>query len=215
MGVRILKRGRVPQLHLHRRRASGRPGKSRADWNEAARQRVQGDGWTQAARWACQFLADGEGLRSQPAYPDAPFSTLYLFGRGQDVGFQCAIDNSPRKRHHVRFWGCPLDRAEPPSTRRPSGSPRTRPSDGEQAMWMGASPRDIGLSLTRLSFQVTARDRRRHERGARLPDGRTRRHGVVSNVRSHTEGDRLAAGHVNRYVTDSVVAVADLAAVER
>ena len=41
------------------------------------------------------------------------------------------------------------------------------------------------------------------------------RHNAVSNVRSHTEGDRLAAGHVNRYVTDSVVAVADLAAVER
>src|SRR5262249_58851395 len=37
-------------------------------------------------------------------YPTAPFSTLYLFGRGQDIGFQKAIDNSPRKRHHVRFW---------------------------------------------------------------------------------------------------------------
>jgi hypothetical protein len=30
-------------------------------------------------------------------YPTAPFSTLYLFGRGQDIGFQKAIDNSPRK----------------------------------------------------------------------------------------------------------------------
>jgi hypothetical protein len=37
-------------------------------------------------------------------YPTAPFSTLYLFGRGQDIGFQKAIDNSPRNRHHVRFW---------------------------------------------------------------------------------------------------------------
>ena len=37
-------------------------------------------------------------------YPTAPFSTLYLFGRGQDIGFQKAIDNSPRKRHHIRFW---------------------------------------------------------------------------------------------------------------
>jgi hypothetical protein len=37
-------------------------------------------------------------------YPTAPFSTLYLFGRGQDVGFQKAIDNSPRKRHHIRYW---------------------------------------------------------------------------------------------------------------
>ena len=37
-------------------------------------------------------------------YPAAPFSTLFLFGRGQDVGFQKAIDGSPRKRHHIRFW---------------------------------------------------------------------------------------------------------------
>ena len=41
-------------------------------------------------------------------YPTAPFSTLYLFGRGQDIGFQKAIDNSPRKRHHIRFWALSL-----------------------------------------------------------------------------------------------------------
>jgi hypothetical protein len=45
-------------------------------------------------------------------YPTAPFSTLYLFGRGQDIGFQKAIDNSPRKRHHIRFWALSLVRAE-------------------------------------------------------------------------------------------------------
>ena len=45
-------------------------------------------------------------------YPAAPFSTLYLFGRGQDIGFQKAIDNSPRKRHHIRFWALNLERAE-------------------------------------------------------------------------------------------------------
>src|SRR5579872_4275678 len=44
-------------------------------------------------------------------YPTAPFSTLYLFGRGQDVGFQKAIDNSPRKRHHIRFWALSQKRA--------------------------------------------------------------------------------------------------------
>ena len=45
-------------------------------------------------------------------YATAPFSTLYLFGRAQDVGFQKAIDNSPRKRHHIRFWSLSLARAE-------------------------------------------------------------------------------------------------------
>lgn len=45
-------------------------------------------------------------------YPTARFSTLYLYGRGQDVGFQKAIDNSPRRRHHVRFWALSLERTE-------------------------------------------------------------------------------------------------------
>lgn len=37
-------------------------------------------------------------------YPTAPFSNLYLFGRKQDIGFQIPVGNSPRRRHHVRFW---------------------------------------------------------------------------------------------------------------
>ena len=45
-------------------------------------------------------------------YPAAPFSSLYLFGRKQDVGLQKAIDMSPRKRHHIRFWALSLECAE-------------------------------------------------------------------------------------------------------
>lgn len=39
-------------------------------------------------------------------YPTAPFSSLYLFGRRQDIGFQIQTGDSPspRHRHHVRFW---------------------------------------------------------------------------------------------------------------
>src|SRR5262249_828491 len=72
-----------------------------------------------ALRWS---EADALGLASSwrmirafllnSPYPTAPFSTLYLFGRGQDIGFQQAIDDSPRKRHHVRFWALSLTRAE-------------------------------------------------------------------------------------------------------
>lgn len=40
------------------------------------------------------------------AYPNAPFSRLYLFGRTFDIGFQIprGKNSSPRSRHHVRFW---------------------------------------------------------------------------------------------------------------
>ena len=35
---------------------------------------------------------------------DAPVSTLELFGRKQDLAFEQPVGNSPRQRHHVRFW---------------------------------------------------------------------------------------------------------------
>lgn len=39
-------------------------------------------------------------------YPTAPFTSLYLFGRTFDIGFQKQRGKSasPRTRHHVRFW---------------------------------------------------------------------------------------------------------------
>ena len=62
--------------------------------------------------WPGQFLGMIRAFVFNSPYPTAPFSTLYLFGRGQDVGFQKAIDNSPRKRNHIRFWSLSLLRAK-------------------------------------------------------------------------------------------------------
>ncbi|MGB8464112.1 MAG: LssY C-terminal domain-containing protein [Terrimicrobiaceae bacterium] len=35
---------------------------------------------------------------------DAPVSALFLFGRKQDLAFELPVGDSPRQRHHVRFW---------------------------------------------------------------------------------------------------------------
>ena len=35
---------------------------------------------------------------------EAPVSNLYLFGRKEDLAFELPVGDSPRKRHHVRFW---------------------------------------------------------------------------------------------------------------
>jgi hypothetical protein len=35
---------------------------------------------------------------------DAPVSALELFGRKQDFAFEQPVGDSPRRRHHVRFW---------------------------------------------------------------------------------------------------------------
>src|SRR5262245_32575909 len=37
-------------------------------------------------------------------YDDAPVSSLYLWGRKEDLAFEQQVGPDPRKRHHVRFW---------------------------------------------------------------------------------------------------------------
>jgi len=75
--------------------------------------------------------------------------------RGQDVGFQKAIDNSPRKRHHVRFWALSLARAEAALGTASFWLNTDRPPTDARVFWIGAGTRDTGFSLTQLTFQIT------------------------------------------------------------
>src|SRR5829696_7152970 len=113
-------------------------------------------GWSEADRLG---LASSWGMIRafvfKSPYPTAPFSTLYLFGRGQDVGFQKAIDNSPRKRHHIRFWALSLARAEGMAGTASFWLNTDRPPDDACVLWVGAGTKDTGLSLTQLTFQIT------------------------------------------------------------
>lgn len=146
---------------------------------------------------------------NQP-YPSAPFSTLYLFNREQDVGFQRSIGDSPRKRHHVRFWGLPIEHAEATLDTAAFWLASSRPAASERAMWVGAATKDVGLSLTRLSFQIThATDLDTNAERAFVVRKLTE-HGGIGPVRYHLPGERLSLGTVNRYVSDGLVAVADL-----
>ena len=104
MGLKILQRKSVPSFTLT---GDGLPGDpvnlaligeferlraafARAGWIEADPLNLRSS-WGMAVAF----------VLNRP-YPAAPFSSLYLFGRKQDVGFQKAIDMSPRKRHHIR-----------------------------------------------------------------------------------------------------------------
>jgi hypothetical protein len=145
------------------------------------------------------------------AYPTAPFSTLYLFGRGQDVGFQKAIDNSPRKRHHIRFWALSLSHAESTLGKASFWLNTDRPPDGARVHWVGAGTKDTGISLTRLTFQIThATDSDTNaERDYILSE--LRKNGVIGEVDLYKSGHHLGGKQVNHYVTDGEVGVADLA----
>lgn len=144
------------------------------------------------------------------SYPKAPFSTLYLFGRGQDIGFQKPIGNSPRKRHHVRFWAKCLTEAQTVDDVFWHGT--NRPDTRERVLWVGAGTKDTGFSLTRLTFQIThATDSDTNaERDFIMAE--LSRHGTIGVVDLYEAGEELGAGKVNHYVTDGIIAVAPLTA---
>jgi hypothetical protein len=145
-------------------------------------------------------------------YPTAPFSRLYLFGRAQDTGFQKAIGDSPRKRHHIRFWAMSLTAAENTVGSASFWLNTDRPAEDERVLWVGAATRDTGLALTPLTFKIA------HATDAATSDERDyiiadlARHAVIGDVSAYGEGESLAATQVNHYVTDGYISVAELAA---
>ena len=145
-------------------------------------------------------------------YPTAPFSTLYLYGRGQDVGFQKAIDNSPRKRHHVRFWALSLQRTEAMLGQASFWFNDDRPADHAEVFWVGAGTKDTGFSLTRLTFQVThATDSDTNaERDFIIAE--LKNSGAIGEINVYPPRHRLGATRVNHYVTDGEIAAASLSA---
>jgi hypothetical protein len=67
--------------------------------------------------------------------PDAPVSNLYLFGHRQDLAFELPLGDSPRKRHHVRFWRAP--------------------ADDESPRWYGSATLDERVGLSYTTGQIT------------------------------------------------------------
>jgi hypothetical protein len=141
-------------------------------------------------------------------YPTAPFSTLYLFGRGQDVGFQKAIDNSPRKRHHIRFWAMSLTHAEDAMGAAGFWLNTDRPPDDACVLWVGAGTKDTGLSLTRLTFQITHATASDTNVERDYIVGELMKNRVIDDVRSHRSGQPVE--RINHYITDGDVTFANL-----
>jgi hypothetical protein len=143
-------------------------------------------------------------------YPTAPFSNLYLFGRSHDVGFQEPISDSPRKRHHIRFWALGLARSEDDVATASFWLNTDRPPNDEPVLWVGAGTKDTGFSLTRLTFQVThATDSDTNAERDYIVN-ELKRSRLIGDVTLHRSGDRLGTKHVNHYITDGEIAFASL-----
>src|SRR6187401_344217 len=157
MGLKILQRKRVPRYTIT---GDGLPGDpvnlALTGTLQQLRAAFARAGWSEADRLGLKssWHMDRAFVFNAP-YPTAPFSTLYLFGRGQDIGFQKAIDNSPRKRHHVRFWALSVTRAQDTWGTARFWLNTDQPPDDAHVLWIGAGTRDTGFSLTRLTFQIT------------------------------------------------------------
>src|SRR5262249_55070478 len=97
-----------------------------------------------AAKWhpaapltlgSCREIAAATVLKR--SYDDAPVSSLYLFGRKEDLAFEQPVGDDPRQRHHVRFW-----RSEKVD---PDGRP----------VWVGSATYDKRVGLSHRTGQVT------------------------------------------------------------
>ena len=102
---------------------------------------MQDAGWT---------LADPVNVRSSIAiigssllgrsYDRAPVSPLVLFGASQAFAYQKEVAGSPSKRHHIRFWRCPVGWLLP---------------GGHQVDWLAAATYDKSVGLSLFTLQVT------------------------------------------------------------
>ena len=213
MGLKILQRKHVPRFTIT---ADGLPGDpvnlALIGTLQQLRDAFATAGWSEADRLgvASSWRMIRAFVLNSP-YPTAPFSTLYLYGRGQDIGFQKAIDNSPRKRHHIRFWALSLARADATVGTAAFWLNTDRPPRDVHVLWVGAGTKDTGLSLTRLTFQIThATDSDTNaERDFIIAQLRNNR--VIEDVNSYRSGQRLPLEPVNHYITDGQVTVARLA----
>ena len=212
MGLKILQRKHIPRFTVT---GDGLPGDpvnlALIGTLQQLRSTFAVAGWVEADRLglASSWRMARAFVFNSP-YPTAPFSTLYLFGRGQDIGFQKSIDNSPRKRHHIRFWAWSLTHAEDTVGTTAFWMNTDRPPNDTRVLWVGAGTRDTGFSLTRLTFQFThATDADTNvERDYIVSElVRTRQ---IGDVTSYQSGQHLAVGRFNHYVTDGDVSVASL-----
>jgi hypothetical protein len=79
------------------------------------------------------------GVDSVLSRPDdeAPVSSLYLFGRKEDVAYEQPVGDNPRQRHHVRFWKSEDQDAD------------------ERPIWLGSATYDESVGLSHTTGQVT------------------------------------------------------------
>jgi hypothetical protein len=89
-------------------------------------------------------------------YPNAPVSSLYLFGRKQDIAFEIPVEGvAGGGRHHVRFWATTYEDKQPLSIHTIHWHHRREQVYGANLLWVGAASLDAGVNFIRHNLQLT------------------------------------------------------------
>lgn len=88
-------------------------------------------------------------------YYNAPVSSLYLFGRKQDLAFQIPLKSGGGSRHHVRFWATTYELGKRINVRRIHWHHRKTHVQGDNLLWVGAASLDVGFGFIRHNLQIT------------------------------------------------------------
>lgn len=89
------------------------------------------------------------------SYRRAPVSSLYLFGRKQDIAFEIPIENAVGQRHHVRFWATTYEKRDRLSIHSIAWHHRREHVYGDNLLWVGAASQDVGINFIRHNLQLT------------------------------------------------------------
>lgn len=146
-------------------------------------------------------------------YPNAPCSSLFLFGRSQDIAFELPVNDSPSHRHHVRFWAVTY-----------TPDPRYRDhvffwqkhhkaETPDKVLWVGAASKDIGLNIIKHNAQVTHRVHDDTNAERRLIIKSLKKTGLVKDTKDITIGKPFIVKNrgFNAFLkTDGKVTIAEL-----
>jgi hypothetical protein len=85
-----------------------------------------------------------------------------------------------------------------------------RPPDAARVHWIGAGTKDTGISLTRLTFQITHATDSDTNAERDYIIGELKKCEVIGEINVYKAGQHLTSEPVNRYATDGDVAAASL-----
>lgn len=89
------------------------------------------------------------------SYPNAPVSSLFLFGRKQDIAFEIPIEGGSGARHHVRFWATTFKDKKRLTVQNIHWHHRRMHVRDDVLLWVGAASLDTGLAPIRHNLQIT------------------------------------------------------------